>query len=97
MLFTTSVLHSHAPRVTLLPPHTPDRLLDSPLVHKPTGRLSPLVLEHLHPLMSQGAGSLPTAALVVDLVALLARAPCEIGSGMERCVFNEEACWRAWQ
>ncbi len=94
ILFTSSYLHGHAPRVHVHSAH----LLDSPLVHGPSGLLSPLALEHLDQLVAQGSGGLPTASIVVDFVAMLADTPPQLlPPALERCLVNEEACWRAWR
>ena len=93
MLFTSSCLHGHAPRVRFLPPTIPD----NPLVHTSTGLLSPLALEHMPNWVANGSAGLPTAANVVDFVEmlLLCTPSRQLPHGLvETCAVNEKACWR---
>ena len=90
MLYTCSILRGHAPRVTFTPPGMP---LDNPLVHAPSGLVSPLALEHLELVLRGGMSIIPTAATIVELLELLIT-DTPLATLVHACGINEDACWR---
>lgn len=88
MLFTNSVLKGHSPRVRFTPPNVPI----SPLVHAPSGLVSPLALEHLELVLREGSSVIPTAETVLTLLELLV-SDAPLGTLVAACSVNEDACW----